>query len=410
MTSAILLLCVVGAVGACAPSCSRCVNDTVCLSCEARYFGKHCLMACSPLCGAADGACDKESGACEPCNVGAYGPMCAQLCPQQCAIDDDAARRPCTSDENGLPVCDLGCVDGFFAADCSKTCSSHCAVSREDRSGGGGACARDGGACQFGCQSGFGGPRCETSCASCGAPASEAVAAAGDWCDASGACAFGCPTGQFGARCMQTCRSECADNECEQETGDCLRCGEGRCGSACASVDGCANAVDACTLDCGECVNGRYGALCEKPCTSAKCVRCDKRSGECVECAGGRFGAQCAGGPVQFCAVADSSGECQVCERARWGERCEEACGPECDDAVGAANVCARETGECVSCVSCKTKAIVVGVMVPLFVIACLVAVLVTWRLTRQQLAATDAREKETQAEVVNKMVDCESW
>jgi hypothetical protein len=204
----------------CAPSCVRCVNQSVCLECEAGFWSKHCMRFCADSCGG-DGACDRENGWCLACKQGWFGPLCESRCPRGCRAPEpnplglgdgpcstNASASASASGDGAAVNCLLGCADGRFnyrnRADCSGLCPTTCARSAASNQTVDGPCdlnltAGDVVECRLGCVSGFAGPSCSKSSFECPNPNCGAVDESQAACDSNGICTAGCRPGLWGA-------------------------------------------------------------------------------------------------------------------------------------------------------------------------------------------------------------------
>ncbi len=384
LSGLLVFVALIGAQPFCAPSCTNCVNNTVCLSCEAGYFQRHCLHICPETCGG-DGACDRENGFCQSCVAGTYGSKCERRCPFACAAAADNGTLPrlgggpCLANASTAQVaCEFGCRTGFFGLSCGSSCASQCALSPSRRTPGG-PC--DGTNCTHGCAQGHYGSTCSTPCDKCAIPSDEAV----DAClQATGECVSGCKKGYFGTRCESRCSRGCVNGQCDV-TGACASCAPGFCGPSCSPTTYCK--AGSCSLgpnaSCSECVEGWSGRFCEDKC-SHTCARCDKVTGACLACAPGRYGADCNLFMLNCAVVSEQNGKavCVQCASAsQWGESCTQSCS-RCDAApAGSDNphvVCDVNTGECLfGCAACLSDALALWIPLSIFVFLPLTVLLI---------------------------------
>lgn len=204
---------------------------------------------------------------------------------------------------------------------------------------------------------------------------------------ASGLCF--CKPGFYSASCSLQCQSNCAQNECLQETGHCSRCENGwfgvKCESNCSRCGG-NGSCDIKTGDCYLCSVGYFGNSCNKKCNefcdSSK--PCNKITGKCQNCRPGRYGEYCTEHCSRTCKnlTCFSNQSCiNGCEDGFFGSHCDSPCSaavPSCNqcEVVNNVPVCQRcadplyldgsSCFECpdycsscsssVKCLECKTK------------------------------------------------------
>ena len=199
----------------CPENCIRCRNSWQCLECVDGKYGERCERNC-------DNGCKK----------------CIELYPGF-----------------GYSEC-IECLPNLYGSNCMFNCS-YCA---------GGLCSRD--SCINGCMEGWQEYnriciKCPSACETCD-----------PWSWNSQKC-VSCPAGTWGDMCDSDCSSTCANNTCNQRTGQC----ECRSGSYLDTENNiCMNCPDNCIVctaasNCTRCKGGEYGSACEHSCTP-HCLEC----------------------------------------------------------------------------------------------------------------------------------------
>ena len=203
----------------CQPSCTKCVNNTICIECIPGRHGTACENECRRECA----ACGSVSQ-CTKCIPGRHGSSCHLYCPLSCLdilCDKDSGK--CTS----------GCRHGYYriGGDC-QPCPEHC-----------NRCT-DNSECTS-CNDGYYGTLCQSNCPhNC----------KNQKCDKLlGHCMDGCTGGYFldgltCSRCPQSC-STCVDLK------TCTTCKTGYWGQQCEHE--CPFDCDVCN-ELGHCIDGKY--------------------------------------------------------------------------------------------------------------------------------------------------------
>lgn len=218
----------------CPLNCSSCTSESWCTECLPTFTGKQCDNRCSEHC--IDGKCNIFTRSCNRgCNNQKYGVGCYRECPKQCLL--------CFAWNN----CTI-CKPGFFGRYCNQKCPVNCFNCSSVEN------------C-YTCKEGYFGKRCGKICPSqtVGGPCGNTT------CIDAGICSGGCKTGWYGKYCNMTCSTNGNCVECDQISGSCTQCVDGRYGENC-SLD-CENCVQsACNRDgicMSGCIPGFYGRMCK---------------------------------------------------------------------------------------------------------------------------------------------------
>ncbi|XP_067679430.1 uncharacterized protein [Haliotis asinina] len=153
-------------------------------------------------------------------------------------------------------------------------------------------------------------------------------------------CVNGCTDFYTGPACLQKCKDGCIT--CDQQTGQCIKCSDGRYGVDCAKSCmncksmSCDQADGRCTTGCQP---GFYGNTCNKRCNrcqqcgqnGADCITCDRNNGTCLHgCADRFYGPQCTKTCPDRCLRCDrDTGSCAQCETGWAGVDCDRQTLPE---------------------------------------------------------------------------------
>ncbi|XP_045183316.2 multiple epidermal growth factor-like domains protein 10 isoform X2 [Mercenaria mercenaria] len=346
----------------CPENCLSCISETNCSYCKTGFKGTICEYECSNCkygtkCRQHDGFCEKE------CADGLYDTMCDRTCSKECKTCARTSHFRCSScihgkygkrsnngetyltcklncsaacfnnscnEENGQ--CLHGCLQGrFWGSYCKSFCPRHCKN---------GKCSVDDGACSEGCEEGYFGRKCswrcnvyDSYCSACLAdenyqyegcimcnkgyyPTNGLIdqlkhkrcgpcspnCSLNECNTTNGFCLHGCIMGLWGRECEKSCDLNCLS--CNQTSGDCLKCTDGRYGIRClenCSINcGRRNGVPVCIQNDGQCLNDcskktSYGTYCENEC-SKNCLNgeCHWKTGHCIlGCINGFHGKIC---------------------------------------------------------------------------------------------------------------------
>ncbi|KAL4216313.1 hypothetical protein ACF0H5_024039 [Mactra antiquata] len=214
--------------------------------------------------------------------------------------------------------------------------------------------------CTYGCKDGYYGRRCYNNCPSyCTRCAHEFGYSGHQDYQICYLCADGYYNGTGVTNCSTPCPSNCAENQCDKTTGDCLhgcasnnwsgdkcnvcsdtwygidcttpcpsKCKDRKCDSNGSCTLGCAD-VNFTGQQCDQCRAGKYGDNCQVNCPeNCKNELCDRDNGACRDgCNGNFFGARC-----------------DMCLPHYYGMDCEKAClrclNGTCDQTTGLCNDC----------------------------------------------------------------------
>lgn len=162
---------------------------------------------------------------------------------------------------------------------------------------------------------------------------------------ASGLCF--CKPGFYSANCSLQCQSNCAQNECLQETGHCMSCNDSRYGDFCEleCFGSCSGSCDRNNGICAICAKHRFDTYCNQTCpNNCKEGLCDRVTGECENCLKNTFGTYCNQTCPVNCETCNRNGEkCTNCKKGYMGNVCTETCPDHCGD-------CDQSGYKCNSC------------------------------------------------------------
>ena len=243
-------------------------------------------------------------------------------CPENC-LDNKC--------DNETLKCD-DCIDGFYSDKCELECPTDQCLK----------CTRDEGECSE-CKSDYhlvDKLCCENEC---------------KICDKDGCLECESP-GKFGKKC-EDCPSSCQKVEenkriCDQESGKCTLCENGKRGSDCTESCnyGCNITKINCNQDDGkcECKKGYFGNVCDGKCDE-NCLNCEKSDGTCTECKSGYYidledNKKCNECP-ENCQGECPDGKCIKCKKGFFGDICDKNCPQNCLD-----EICDKDTGKCSEC------------------------------------------------------------
>ncbi|XP_071087523.1 scavenger receptor class F member 1-like [Haliotis cracherodii] len=351
-------------------------NNTICsYGCQPKYGGLTCQACiggcygerCTQHCGHCDrDECHRETGRCYRCRPGHYGKTCDTKCPEHCRHTTTKKHVFC---DRHTGKCLETCKEGYYGVSCDKQCLGHCFHS---------ICDKHTGHCNRGCHRGWRGSRCNTPC--------PTNCLRGD-CNSDGTCKHGCNPGFYGLMCNETC-SNCYSSGCDRLSGRCDQCSPGFWGDTCNTTcdsgcyterDGSTNCNRSTGACLGGCKNGRYGADCDRACTTCKEDMCFPSDGSCYKgCKHGWKGTFC---KTKLCSVnclhgaCHSDGRCtrgcrpgfhgdmcdktgcftpgcyQVnqsgCEPGFYGEICNLTCHTNCKAGEDNLRRCHKDTGSC---------------------------------------------------------------
>ncbi|KAM4794882.1 scavenger receptor class F member 1 [Rhinophrynus dorsalis] len=362
------------------PGVCRCKPGFFGASCNSRcpnqYWGSDCKQSCTCF---PNGKCDPVTGQCT-CNPNRWGPNCQYAC--LCAPHGTC--HPLTG------ACQ--CEPGWWTLYCNKQCHCNLQTSR---------CSQATGQCI--CDTGWWGQRCSVKCNCNKSPCLQI----------NGKCK--CQDGWWGASCEYQC--DCLHGKCSPLSGEC-DCYIGYQGKSCADACSSGTYGPKCKKRCGRCKQGQTcspvdglclscdpgwnGTRCDQPCPSGyygeNCAqRCPKCRGEeacngeigtCSHCDPGKMGPRCEstcpsgsyGERCQFLCPTCIHGTCDpatgdcVCDLGYWKYSCNETC-PHGFFGSNCSSICECSGGPCSplygTCqwTSGQKGAIIVGVLVPLFLI-----------------------------------------
>ncbi|XP_076469550.1 uncharacterized protein LOC143299914 isoform X3 [Babylonia areolata] len=293
--------------GQCSP-CNTGYTGLQCSECQDKYYKttSNTCVQCNVYCRSQ--SCDKATGRCDDCVDGRYGDMCDKNCStancRRCDRDTGTGCTECTLNSNLKPPDCTDCVDGRYGDMCDKNC-----ITANCR-----RCDRDNG----------------TGCTECTLNSNLEPPDCTECQD------------KYYKTTSNTCipcSDNCVSQNCDKETGRCDDCVDGRYGDMCDKNCSTANCrrcdrdtgtgCTECTLNsnleppnCTDCVGGRYGDMCDKNCSTANCRRCDRDTGtgctectlnsnleppDCTDCVDGRYGDMC----DKNCSTAN----CRRCDR-----------------------------------------------------------------------------------------------
>ena len=310
--------------GECDPNCEECRNLT-CYKCHSGYFLNN------------TGMCEKCTSNCHTCFNESHCETCTKrrglfLNPDgQCKLCAENCFRCANETE-----CDVCHVQFILEDGKCKICPDNCNVCDEND---------DCSLCNKGfyvkngtCES------CTLMCLSC---------LRYEYCTE-------CISGSWGQVCNDICwhvnnnMSKCKDENCNQETGECIECEEGAFGSYCenACPNNCRNDICDKNGHCSQgCQQGFYGDTCNNTCPK-KCEQsiCD-RHGYCSEgCQEGFYGDTCnktcmSGSTLRdnFCCPENclnctEDGWCFACDDGFFGDTCNCSCMEKCKTCASSSN------------------------------------------------------------------------
>ncbi|XP_055884959.1 uncharacterized protein LOC106063980 isoform X2 [Biomphalaria glabrata] len=287
--------------------------------CEAEIFGD-----CPPGWYGLD--CGQKCRNCPEgrCSVHGHCYMCIYemghvVCRQQC----QGCKGRCTDEP-----CTGQCKDGYKGDHCLNLCAN---------CGGTGECDKVTGNCVSPCVGGFMGATCSQDCGYC----------AEDKCDQNTGNCTECKSGFFGHLCNRKCH-QCKEQKCHHETGNCVAgCHDGYRGSLCfLRCSNCAGS-QACNQTTGECHEGCVAGF--TACGHCSEKQCDRISGNCIHgtCLPGYAGSRC-NQECTYCidhlCDAQKASCLKGCQNGYYGTNCLKPC-PNC----AGSRACERYNGKCVS-------------------------------------------------------------
>ncbi|KAL4216291.1 Protein tyrosine phosphatase [Mactra antiquata] len=317
------------------------------------------------------------------CKDGYYGGKCYNKCPEYCTR---CAREFGASHHQDYQICYI-CAEGYYngtwITNCSTPCPTNCAENQ---------CDKTTGNCLHGCKSNkWSGDKCKF-CAdtwygyNCNTPCPSNCK--DRLCHDNGSCSNGCSderfiglqcnqcrVGKTGDNCDEICPVNCLGDVCGRNDGTCTNgckgnfrgdrcdmCAENYYGSNCDEIcNNCLNGLcDRSTGICIDCVNGKYGELCDKSCsTGCKNSVCIRNTAVCSqECKSGYSGDKCCVNN-NGCEECDTTNTCSKCADGNYGNSCEKTCPVNCTGA------CNKETGNCESCKEEKFYGVQCGTQCP---------------------------------------------
>ncbi|KAL4216314.1 hypothetical protein ACF0H5_024040 [Mactra antiquata] len=300
-------------------------NYQKCYLCTDGYYNGTGITNCSTPCpvNCAENQCNKTTGDClQGCKYNWTGEKCT-ICPEDnnCNVQCPSNCKNGSCYNNG--TCTDGCADDAFTGTrCNQCIVGKYGVNCEEdcpKNCIGDVCNRDDGTCAYGCISTYGGDKCGI-----------------------------CASSYYGTNCYKRCYN-CLNGLCDRVTGRCTDCVNGKYGELCDKLcsTGCKNSVcDRNTAVCAQgCKSGYSGDEC---CVKNNgCEKCDTMT-TCSKCKTGTFGNACGRTCHMNCigACDKNTGKCETCNEGKfYGEKCEKQCSSNCLDGK-----CAKEHGLCYSC------------------------------------------------------------
>ncbi|XP_076468722.1 uncharacterized protein LOC143299422 [Babylonia areolata] len=389
--------CAVGTYGSscnsqCSQQCGKgpgknfCYKDTgYCYDgCVAGRYGDQCTTPCSPGC--QNTGCDRQTGQCSPCNTGYTGSQCSECQDKYYKTTSNTCVQCnvyCRSQscDKATGRCD-DCVDGRYGDMCDKTCSTaNCRQCDRDTGTGCTECTLNSNLelpdCTE-CQDKYYKTTSNT-CIPC------SVNCVSQNCDKETGRCDDCVDGRYGDMCDKNC-STANCRRCDRDTGtvctectlnsnleppDCTECQDGyykTTSNTCipCSINCVSQYCDKETGRCDDCVDGRYGDMCDKNCSTANCRQCDRDTGtgctectlnsnleppDCTECLddsykpqGNTFCSTCTWTCHPETVCDKTSGHCPLCPPGRRGDRCDQDC-----EAGRYGQNCTEHCGHCVN-------------------------------------------------------------
>ncbi|XP_053390936.1 multiple epidermal growth factor-like domains protein 10, partial [Mercenaria mercenaria] len=223
--------------GECSYGCKDNFTGKKCEACKDGKYGYSCNLTCPQNC--ADDKCNKTSGHCFACSGNYYGNECndcvkgyhGSTCNDECSPQclNGVCNRAtgncdlgCKENYSGDKCCVEGgncfncssnsecnkCKSGYFSEQCNKTCSSYCLDSCDFVTGDCSSCIKN-----------MYGQFCNATCSRSCKISQDANSSR---CEVKhGNCLHGCVDGFYGPNCSESCNSQCIDNLCMRDTGQC---------------------------------------------------------------------------------------------------------------------------------------------------------------------------------------------